>query len=160
MDLDEIAVASPASNGISSASDDPLQSHDPPPQANKIARQVRYPEGYAPPSGNDGELKDDLSDFGFAAKQVKGLMSTREFYFDATMQRPQYQTREDRENERRGLAMDKGRSRRSQAMSARASALERPAKRAKVKGEKAEGLVVEGTGSMFPHKIAVMLRNA
>ena len=82
-------------------------------------------------------------------------MSKRESFFDATMQRPQFQTREDRENERKGLGMGLVGARRGvfRAMPGtmgtpiREAQAQRVGKRVKVKGEKAEGLVVEGNGS-------------
>lgn len=154
MDSDEIAVASPENAGLSSPSDDPLQISGPAPQLTHQA-PLPLPQDYIPPSGNDDELENDLSDFGFRAEKVNELMSKREFYFDATMQRPQGQTREDRENERKGLNVgsrmpSRGLFRATPMHATRlAREPQRALKRVKVKGEKAEGLVIEGNGSRF-----------
>ena len=158
MDTEEIAAASPTSPTGPATSDDPLQSSGTAPTVNtstlyRPTRPVRNTQNYVPPTGNNEELKDDLSDFGFGAQKVNRLMKTREYHFDDTMQRPQHQTREDRENKRKGVAV--ARTGRSQVGSTKVVEPERAAKRVKIKGEKAEGLVIEGSGSMHLHLLAI-----
>lgn len=76
----------------------------PEPAVKKAKKERRLqPNDYRPPAGNETELKSDLLEFGFGAKTVKSLMAKRELITDSTMQRPHGQTRENRENERKGV---------------------------------------------------------
>lgn len=79
-------------------------------------------------------------------------MSKREFFFDATMQRPHFQTREDRESERKRLGSGNGRSRGGgpkpngvKPVGVATRGEQRPVKKRKVGGE---GLFVGGSRSM------------
>lgn len=155
---EEILVTTPDdpnnSSSSSSSSESTQQSDQPNEEPSAPPKQplpIKHPRTYAPPGANTAELEDDLSDFGFDQRQVKDLMRKREFQFDATMQRPHFQTREDRENERKRLLHGSA-GRKAQngwKEAGRAAATrdgQRPVKKRKVG---AEGLVLGGSGSEF-----------
>ena len=154
MDEDEIIVTSPATITRSSPpSDNSAQQNEElngeAEQTTKPTRPIKSAKDYIPPTANNDELEDDLEDFGFDQSQVKSLMSKRESHFDATMQRPHFQTREDRENERRRLLNGSGSKRLNgwKPTSRTTREVQRPAK--KVKRVSGEGLVIEGSSSKF-----------
>lgn len=117
----------------------------------KPTKTVKLPHQYAPPAANTDSLQDDLEDFGFDPRRVKDLMSKRESFFDATMQRPHFQTREDRENERKRLLNGSVRATGSRPkpngikpVGVATRGEQRPVKKRKVSGD---GLVIEGSSS-------------
>lgn len=114
----------------------------------KGTRAVKLTQDYTPPGARGEELEDDLGDFGFDQGQIKDLVRKREFYFDATMQRPHYQTRKDRENERKQMP---NRSSRGRPISSKPTGMitreaQRPVKKMKVSGE---GLILGDSNSEF-----------
>ena len=154
MDEDEIIVTSPTTIIRSSPPvENSVQQHEEPngqpERGAKPTRPIKLAKNYNPHTANNDELEDDLEDFGFDQGQVKNLLTKRESRFDATMQRPHLQTREDRENERRRLLGGSGSKRLNELKPTSGVRREgqRPAK--KVKRISGEGLVIEGTGSKF-----------
>lgn len=154
MDEDEIVVTSPAAiNRSSPPSDNSAQQNGEPngepEHGAKPTRPIKFAKDYTPPTANNDELEDDLEHFGFDQSQLKNLMSKRESHFDATMQRPHFQTREDRENERRRVLNGSGSKRLNGWKPASRTTREGQRPMKKVKRASGEGLVIEGTGSKF-----------